>query len=351
MHGDLPADKIKRKHVRAFRDLLAKFPRAQPDELDGKTPKEIAAWAEARPDLPRLTPMTVNAKGLGAISTLIDLAIAEYDLDGNPCTMLQLPIRPGDQIKRLPFDLVELKRLFLESPIYRNPPKVSAAGCGAAAFWIPLIGLLEGARLEEAGQLLVEDVKIEDGIPYFYITVIDDDDESGGTASSRKQAKRRAVSAEKSLKPLASKRRVPIHRVLIEAGFLEFVARRRAAGDKRLFPELRSYRGRWTKNWSRWWGRYQDKYVSRAREKCFHSFRHTFIDAMRLGAIPVEYQVALVGHAAIAAIERTDKRPKKKTIDLYGSGYPVAVLNPELQKVAYPGLDLSHLAAVAKFFD
>ena len=35
MHGDLPADKIKRKHVRAYRDMLAKFPRAQPDELGG----------------------------------------------------------------------------------------------------------------------------------------------------------------------------------------------------------------------------------------------------------------------------------------------------------------------------
>jgi hypothetical protein len=69
MHGDLPADKIKRKHVRAFCDLLAKFPRVQPDELDGKTPEEIAAWAEARPDPSKLTPMTINAKGIGAIST------------------------------------------------------------------------------------------------------------------------------------------------------------------------------------------------------------------------------------------------------------------------------------------
>ena len=347
MHGDLPADKIKRKQVRAYRDLLAKFPRAQPDELDGKTPEEIAAWAEARPDLPKLTPMTVNAKGLGAISTLIDLAIKEYDLEGNPCTGLQLPIEPGDRIERLPFSLPDLKRLFLESPTYRSPPKVSAAGRGGAAFWIPLIGLFEGARLEEAGQLLVEDVKFENGIPYFYITIIDDDDDDGRRAGSRKQAKGRRAALEKTLKSLASRRRVPIHRVLIAASFLDFVARRRAAGDKRLFPELKSYRGRWTKNWSRWWARYQDKYVSDAPEKVFHSFRHTFIDAMRAG-IPKEFQIALVGHAAV---EGAKDRPKDDTIDRYGRGYPVAVLNEQLQKVAYPGLDLSHLAAVAKFFD
>ena len=200
MHGDLPADKIKRKQVRAYRDLLAKFPRAQPHELDGKTPEEIAAWAEARPDLPKLTPMTVNHKGLGAISTLIDLAITEYDLEGNPCTKSSVARSdPGDQIKRLPFSLADLKRLFLESPVYRNPPKVSAAGCGAAGFWIPLIALFEGARLEEIGQLLIEDVKIEDGIPYFYITVINDDDEDGGPAGSRKRAKGGAVSAREDV--------------------------------------------------------------------------------------------------------------------------------------------------------
>ena len=140
---------------------------------------------------------------------------------------------------------------------------------------------------------------------------------------------------------------MPIHRVLIEAGFLDFVARRRAAGDKRLFPELKSYRGRWTKNWSRWWGRYQDSYVSDAPEKVFHSFRHTFIDAMRAG-VPLEIQIALVGHAAA---EGAKGRAKNDTIDRYGRGYPIAVLNEQLQKVAYPGLDLSHLAAVAKFFD
>jgi integrase len=347
MHGDLPADKIKRKHVRAYRDMLAKFPRAQPHELDGKRPEEIAAWAEARPDLPKLTPMTVNHKGLGAISTLIDLAITEYDLEGNPCTGLQLPIKPGDRTERLPFSLADLKRLFLESPTYRNPPKVSAGGCGAAAFWIPLIGLFEGARLEEAGQLLTSDVKVEDGIPYFYITTIDDDEENGGRAGARKGAKSSRTSLEKTLKTLASKRRVPIHRVLIEAGFLDFVARRRAVGDKRLFPELKSYRGRWTKNWSRWWARYQDTYVSDAPEKVFHSFRHTFIDAMRAG-VPLEIQIALVGHAAA---EGAKGRAKNDTIDRYGRGYPIAVLNEQLQKVAYPGLDLSHLAAVAKFFD
>jgi hypothetical protein len=68
---------------------------------------------------------------------------------------------------------------------------------------------------------------------------------------------------------------------------------------------------------------------------------------MRAG-VPKEFQIALVGHAAA---EGTKDRAKNDTIDRYGRGYPVAVLNDQLQKVAYLGLDLSHLAAVAKFFD
>jgi hypothetical protein len=62
MHGDLPADKIKRKHVRAYRDMLAKFPRAQPAELNGKTPEEIVAWTEAHPNARKLSPMTTGRR-------------------------------------------------------------------------------------------------------------------------------------------------------------------------------------------------------------------------------------------------------------------------------------------------
>jgi integrase len=345
MNGDLRVDKIKRKHVRTYRGMLEKFPRAQPAALVGKSPDEIVAWAEARPELPRLTPMTINAKGLGAISTLIDIAIAEYDLDGNPCSKLKLPIRDGDQIERLPFDTSDLKRLFLQSTTYWNPPKISKAGCGAAAFWLPLIGLFAGARLEEVGQLLTSDVKTEDGIHYFDFTTTLDEDEVA--PAPRRRRGRRSESSEKNLKTPASKRRVPIHQVLIDIGFLNYVARRRANGDSRLFPKLTSYRGRWTKNWSRWWGRYQDKYVSDAPEKVFHSFRHTFVDAMRDVPLEKEFQIALVGHAA----ERTDVSTQKNTIDSYGKGYPIYVLNEEIQKIAYPDLDLSHLLAIAKLLD
>ena len=351
MHGDMPVDRIKRKHVRAYRDMLERFPRSLPASLAGKAPAEIVAWADARPDLPKLTPQTVNAKGLGSLSTLLEIAIAEYDLEGNPCSNLKLPVRQGDQIERLSFDIEDMKRLYLESPVFRIPPKISAGGGGAAAFWLPLISQFSGGRLEEIGQLLTSDIKSQDGIEYFDFTTIEDDEEQAGEVAPGKRSGRAKESSGKSLKTASSRRRVPVHRVLIELGFLDYVARRRAKRDKRLFPLLKQYRGRWTKNWSRWWGRYQDKHVSKEPGKVFHSFRHTFVGAMRDAKIWEQFQIALIGHAAEANATRSGGAKGEQTIDRYGNGYSVKALNDEIQKISYAGLDLSQLAAVAKLVD
>ena len=166
-----------------------------------------------------------------------------------------------------------------------------------------------------------------------------------------KRSGRAKESSEKSLKTASSRRRVPVHRLLIELGFLDYVARRRAKRHKRLFPLLNQYRGRWTKNWSRWWGRYQDKYVSREPGKVFHSFRHTFVGAMRDAKIWEQFQIALIGHAADPNAKRSGGAKGELTIERYGEGYSVKALNEEIQKISYSGLDLSRLAAVAKLID
>ena len=79
--------------------------------------------------------------------------------------------------------------------------------------WIPLIALFSGARLEEIGQLLCTDVRIEEGIDYFNLLDLpneDEHDEDGGHV--------------KKLKTLDAGRRVPIHPELVAMGFLDYVA-------------------------------------------------------------------------------------------------------------------------------
>src|SRR5665213_3176731 len=82
-------------------------------------------------------------------------------------------------------------------------------------FWVPLIALHSGMRLGEILQLMKSDVKEENGIWYF--------DVNKGEG--------------KSLKTASSKRRVPIHRSLIDLGLVYHVKQGQQSG--RIFPEIK----------------------------------------------------------------------------------------------------------------
>ena len=66
----------------------------------------------------------------------------------------------------------------------------------------------------------------------------------------------------------------------------------------------------------------------------FYSFRHSFEDACRDSGVPRDVMYALQGHEDPGMGDR------------YGSGYAVSVLNEHLQRVSYPGVDLSNLRAL-----
>ena len=74
-------------------------------------------------------------------------------------------------------------------------------GAGGAAYWIPIIALYTGMRLEEIGQLLVSDIKCKNSIWYFDVN----------------------SSEDKQLKNKSSVRRVPIHYDLIELEFIKYM--------------------------------------------------------------------------------------------------------------------------------
>jgi integrase len=181
-----------------------------------------------------------------------------------------------------------------------------------ALFWLPLLALFTGARLEELGQLLVRDVQSQDGIDYLAITTI------GG---------------RKSLKNLASVRRVPIHPELVKIGFLDFVKKQREEGQEELFPELeRSKQGSKTKAFSQWINRYLGAVGITSETKVFHCFRHTWKDAARAARMQEEHQDALVGHSGDGKIGRG-----------YGSrGVPLEVLSAAMATIEHP-VALRHL--------
>ena len=320
MHGDLDLRDITRPQVKQYRDQLLQFPRNMPHALQTASPVEIIAWADAHPKAKRLGRRTVNAKGIDSLSKLFNKAVGEGYADANPCSQLKLKIKPEDRIKRLPLNGEELRRL-LSGPVHTDPNFRQIGGCGAAAYWLPLLGMFTGARLEELGQLHVADVKNSGALFYLDITNIVDPAEADVFGPD--------AAAAKSLKTASAKRQVPIHHQLIELGFLDYLASRIEKKGQMLFPQLKVYRERYTKNWSKWFGRYLNDHVTKSPEKCFHSFRHGFKDALKEVDVDQETVKGLLGHADSDVTES------------YGVGISLKKRNVELQKLKYEGLDLS----------
>ena len=219
---------------------------------------------------------------------------------------------------RLPYSIADLNKIFA-SPVYRDAKRWTAGG-GEAAFWIPLIGLFTGARLEEIGQLLIEDIRTENDIIYFDFIEFDDEAESVGIDVE-----------EKSVKTHNARRKVPVHPILIEHGLPRYVANLKTDGFRHLFPALKEYRGRRTHNWSKWWARYTDQFVTKSARKVFHSFRHLFADRLRNIFGREEIIKPLMGHAA----------------HMYGQVISLEKRYEIICKLDFPGLDLTYVRAAA----
>jgi integrase len=178
--------------------------------------------------------------------------------------------------KRRPFRDHELVRFF-GSPLYAGGMSVEMRHQPGtivlhdAYYWMPLLALLTGARMGELAQLHVADIEQSHG--HWIVNITDVDVSSGEVATG------------KSLKTRSSKRVVPLHHALVEGGFLDYV-RAQALTGPRLFPSLaRNSRGEFS-DYSRGFGRYLIRIGLKSdRMLTFHSFRHTFMDALRRGGV------------------------------------------------------------------
>ena len=328
--GDLPAVRVTPLMVSRFRDTLLLMPRNLPGDIRDASLDSVMAWM-LRPENSgrrRLSRQTINAKALGALSVLMDCAKTVAFVTSNPCAGLALELKRGDKKKRVAYNTDDLELIFSHG-IFAPEPRTTAGGRGPAAYWLPLLALFSGARLEELGQLLVADIRRELGIDYFDILETpDEDDEAGESGDHDEQA-------DKNVKTPAGRRRVPIHPELKRLGFLEFVKRRRDAGQTRLFPELIYYRDRCTKNWSKFWGRFARRYVTKREDKTFHSFRHAFIRALRRKKVSETMIKALVGHSG------GRDTTTGYGLDEDGSLYALEMLDEAITCVDFPGVDFT----------
>ncbi|ASJ25979.1 phage integrase SAM-like domain-containing protein [Laribacter hongkongensis] len=246
-------------------------------------------------------------KHLTAIKRLLGWALDNDIISRNPASGVRVAKAANAAPGRQPYSLEDLNAIF-GMPIFRKAERPKA-GRGEAAFWLPLLGLFTGARLEELGQLLCSDVRERDRVNYIAIS----DAEEG-----------------QSVKTSSSRRLIPLHPELLRLGFLDYVADQRKRGHQHLFHLLESNRhGACTAAWSKWYGRFaRTPSLNMPKSKVFHSFRHTFKDAARNSGIPKDVHDAFTGHSA------------NDVGSTYGNGPSLQSLAVWISKLEYPGLQL-----------
>lgn len=285
--GRIPVAEITRAHVVQFKDKLLE---------SGQTP-------------------TNTNKQLTILSTLLNYAANNLLASSNAAKGIKVEDRRNHKEARQPFDLPALRGIF-SSAVYTQGER-PGAGAGEASYWLPLLALLTGARLEELAQLRPEDVYEEN---YH----ADDDMERSCWVMRITDA-----GEGQAVKNVGSVRRFPIHPELIERGFVRYAQSQ--SGKPRIFDKLKvdTY-GTEGGLFGKWFSKYL-RGVCGVTDKrmVFHSFRHGFKDLCRHARIEDEVSDALSGHASGKVSRR------------YGAtAYPLAPLVEAVAKIRIPGLAL-----------
>jgi integrase len=281
LHGDMPVRQITRKHVREFREALQDIPTRRTGALRKAPLPELVKWAKAHPSAERLSAATVN-KSLGAVQAVAvwarDNGLIPDDVPwSDPVANMRLE-EPAPE--REPWEIAELNVLFA-SPVYAQGQRPKAGG-GEAAHWLPLLGLYTGARLGELGPLRTTDITTDAATGIVSMSITED------------------AGHNKRLKTNSSRRTVPIHPELIRLGFLAYLKKRIDTDGKAvaLFPLLTpGPSGGVAEGWSKWFGRYIRTIGIKDSGRVFHSFRHTFKDALRASGVGEDVNDALTGHS------------------------------------------------------
>lgn len=318
--SDIEAAKVNKAQVIQFKELAAKKPRNIKRCDRGLTLPQLVMRAEGQ-QVQRISPTSVK-KYLATVKGMFAWAFANDKIPANPTSGVVARAKKNSGVKRkprFPFSESDIDKIF-GSPLFvgaKSSARLNEPGDYLISdhnYWLPLLALFSGARLTELGQLNIADVKQSQGGTWYLDITTEFDEEDAITHPE----------IVKQLKNESSIRKVPLHKTLIEMGFLDYVKSMKPMGRK-VFPSLRAdSRGRLTGNYSQAFGRWLRKIGIKSQTKVFHSFRHMFKDACRSAAIQTEIHDRLTGHA-LQGVGAT-----------YGNGHPVEVLAAAMNKIEFP---------------
>jgi len=317
--AEVPLRSITRPQCRELLTKLAKLPLHARKRWPDRSALEAISLGEAH-SARTMSPAHVNGH-MNKFSSLLNWATKEELIVRNPALGLRMhdPIPARD--KRKPFSEEQLQRIFA-APVFRGcvDDESGYAEAGSSRpkrgrYWIPIIGAHSGMRLNEVCQLDTADVRMVEGHLCFVVT----------TASEH-------GADDKRLKTLSSQRIIPVHPVLLELGFSDYVMTRRTANDLKLFPELPYRYGLYSHLFSRWFSRFLVSCGAAAERTCYHSFRHCFRDACRAGRIDRDIVMALGGWSSASDSSGS-------VSDSYGRGHSPEALYHAVAQIDYAGID------------
>lgn len=302
-YAALEAPKIRRKTAYEYERMQRKFLQWMQEVRNRRDPPmhtitrdDIKAYLKHLQAVEKLAPYTIDAKYLPALTGLFLRARRDSAYPDNvelPTVRLRTLSKKALEEKRAkqkqdkPYSTEELKLIFA--------PRHLTTATKPHQFWLPLIALFTGARLNEICQLHLEDITQVEGVWSFDIN-------------------NRGV---KRLKTSSAVRLVPISQTLIDIGLLEYVEDVKALGGaqhktkilhppKMVFPYLnRTKQGEhFTHDATRDWTAYR-KFVGvrvdanedrGENDGGIHPFRYVFGNALVHGDIAKEVREQLMGH-------------------------------------------------------
>ena len=299
---------ITRATLKNARELINCLPPnyAKRKELKGLNIEQAVAKAKLM-ELPKIGRKTAGDY-LSYIVAIFEFAEKEELISRSPARGLEntsTNVRP----KRLPFSENDLERLF-GAPVYsgceddeKNWRNAGRKHPKRSKYWIPLIALHTGLRLNEICGLRVQDVfKHSDG--YWVIDICDHD--------------------FRALKNESSVRQVPVHQGLIELSFDKWVSgQSRREPHAQLFADLKPNKaGLLSDPFSKWFTRFRKHAGVSGAQTQFHSFRHYFEDRLREAEVAMELNERLMGWSSTRMQSR------------YGRGPSLGKLNQAIQSVS-----------------
>jgi integrase len=150
-----PISQISREACRELLDILRWIPVNVAKKFPRLTVREAAERAKQDRRITTINATNQNAY-MSRLSTMLNWAVSEEYLGRNPARGLQWAdiVHPKD--RRQPFASWQLTRIF-SSPNYTGDASPSAGGgspvATGAKYWVPLLALVSGARLNELCQL------------------------------------------------------------------------------------------------------------------------------------------------------------------------------------------------------